>query len=121
MDSLNMAEEKSQPSEPIIYEPRVNQQDGTRQKTMRETNESTEKNPKNESISTPFTELIKLSESTGSGAKHLSLYNNSNKHINFVAVDVFYYKANNKLLQKKTLYFNDISPLSSSKLFYTPG
>jgi hypothetical protein len=30
---------------------------------------------------------------------------------------VFYYKANKKLPQKKTLYFKDISPKSSAKLF----
>jgi hypothetical protein len=84
---------------------------------MREANKSTAENSKNETTATPFAELIKLSESTSSGTPHLSLYNNSNKHINFVAIDVFYYKANKKLLQKKTLYFNNISPLSSSKLF----
>ena len=64
-----------------------------------------------------FAELVKLSESTGSGTPHLSLYNNSNRLIKFVAVDVSYYRANRKLLKKKTLYFNDIPPGSSAKLF----
>jgi hypothetical protein len=34
-----------------------------------------------------------------------------------VALDVYYYKANQKLLLKKTLYFNDISPNSSARLY----
>jgi hypothetical protein len=45
------------------------------------------------------------------------LYNNSNKHIKFVAVDAFYYRANKKLLEKKTLYFNNISPMSNAILY----
>jgi len=117
IDSLKVAGETQQSKDAIIYELTASQPDGSRQKTMREANKSTAENSKNETTATPFAELIKLSESTSSGTPHLSLYNNSNKHINFVAIDVFYYKANKKLLQKKTLYFNNISPLSSSKLF----
>ena len=117
IDSSIMAEEKQQPEETIISEPGLNQQVGARQKTTRERNESTAKRPIAQSEETPFAELIKLSESTGGEAPYLNLYNNSNKHINFVAIDVLYYKANKKLLQKKTLYFNNIAALSSSKLF----
>ena len=116
IDSLKLAAEQ-QPKDAITHKPTTMQQGGSTQKTMREANASTTKKPKTDATSTPFTELIKLSESTGSGTPHLSLYNNSTRHINFVAIDVFYYKANKKLLQKKTLYFNDISPMSSAKLF----
>lgn len=70
-----------------------------------------------EEAAAPFAQLVQLSESVGSEGKKLTIYNNSNRHIKFVAVDVFYYKANEKLLQKKTLYFNNIAPQSSSPLY----
>ena len=120
IDSLKSAENKKKAqTEEVVYEIPSTASTGSRQRTKR--NDEAEANPttvsKKETDSTPFTELIKLSESTGNGTPHLSLYNNSNKDINFVAIDVYYYKANKKLLQKKTLYFNRISAKSSAKLF----
>jgi hypothetical protein len=117
LDSLKTAsQKKNRVDDEIVYQPASSQNDGTRQSTKRtagpqQTNSQTENDP------TPFTELIKLSESTGNGSPHLSLYNNSDKYIKFIAVDVHYYKANRKLLQKKTLYFKDISPKSSARLY----
>ena len=117
LDSLKTASQKKNTvDDEIVYQPAPSQNDGTRQSTKRttgpqQTNSQTENDP------APFTELIKLSESTGNGSPHLSLYNNSNKYIKFIAVDVHYYTANRKLLQKKTLYFKDISPKSSARLY----
>jgi hypothetical protein len=119
-DSLKSKERtKQQPNEETVYEPAVTKEDGARQNTKRDADVADSKTSqnKNENENVPFSELVKLSESTGSGSPHLSLYNNSNKHINFVAIDISYYKANKKLLQKRTLYFKDIAPKSSAKLF----
>jgi hypothetical protein len=121
IDSLKTLEQnkKTETVEAVTYEPPSStNENGSRQSTRRNDEASVKKTAtKKETEPIPFTELIKLSESTGTGTPHLSLYNNSNKHINFVAIDVFYYKANKKLPQKKTLYFKDISPKSSAKLF----
>ncbi len=67
--------------------------------------------------SAAFAQLVQLSESTSSEGAKLTIYNNSDRFLNFVAVDVYYYKANDKLLQRKTLYFHNISPKSSSPLY----
>lgn len=67
--------------------------------------------------SASFAQLVQLSESTGSEGSKLTIYNNSDRFLNFVAVDVYYYRANDKLLQRKTLYFNNISPKTSSPLY----
>ena len=119
IDSLKEIENnKTEPVEEVTYEPISTDQDGSRQSTKRDDGSTVKKVPTTkENTSSSISELIKLSESTGSGSPHLSLYNNSNKHINFVAVDVYYYKSNQKLLRKKTLYFKDISPRSSARLF----
>lgn len=120
LDSLRSIENKKKqlPVEDVVYEPSSTTPAGERQRAMRNDASTAKKQiAKKETDAAPITELIKLSESTGSGTPHLSLYNNSNKHINFVAIDVSYYKDNQKLLQKKTLYFKDISPNSSAKLF----
>jgi hypothetical protein len=123
IDSLKTIEHNKQTEqvEEVTYESASNNQNGSRQSTKR--NDEAVKNTatKKETGTTPFEQLIKLSESTGSGTPHLSLYNNSNKHINFVAIDVYFYKANQKLSQKKTLYFKDIPPHSSAKLFVPQG
>lgn len=111
---MKSAQERKNNEEAVTYEPGATQMGGTRQSTKR-TSEQPSSNT--EKDSSPFTELIKLSESTGSGTPQLNLYNNSNKYIKFVAVDVYYYKANQKLLRKKTLYFNNIDPGSSSRLY----
>ena len=120
IDSLKRAEnkKKEEQAEEVVYEMPSVTQEGSRQRTKRDENAIGKPTlSKKETDSAPFTELIKLSESTGSGTPHLTLYNNSNKNITFVAIDVYYYKANKKLLQKKTLYFNNISAKSSAKLF----
>lgn len=119
LDSLRSIESKKKlkPVDEIVSEEASTDKNGDRQSTRRDDVSTIKKTISKESETTPFAELIKLSESTGNGTPHLSLYNNSNKHINFVAIDVFYYKANQKLLQKKTLYFNNIAPKSSAKLF----
>jgi hypothetical protein len=116
LDSLKKASGKEKNNESnVVTQPSVTENNGTRQSTKRTAEASAQESKTKDS--TPFTELIKLSESTGAGTPHISLYNNSNKFINFVALDVYYYKANQKLLLKKTLYFNDISPNSSARLY----
>lgn len=60
-------------------------------------------------------DLIELSEKNLDKGKELTVYNNSNKHLKFVAVDVFFYKTNEKLLERKTIYFNDVPPGSISR------
>jgi hypothetical protein len=118
IDSLKRVEIKKQQQKETEYEPPVARVEGARQSSKREDETVTAKPvEKNATVSAPFEELVKLSESTGSGTPHLTLYNNSNKHIKFVAIDAFYYKANKKLLEKKTLYFNNISPMSNAILY----
>ena len=118
IDSLNKVERKKQQQKETDYEHPVVIGADTRQSSKRNnenvTNKPTERNA---TSYIPFEELVKLSESTGSGSPHLTLYNNSNKHIKFVAIDAFYYRANKKLLQKKTLYFNNISAMSTATLY----
>ena len=116
IDSLNRAERKKQ--QQTDYGPPVARGEDARQSSKRDDEIITKKPAeRNATVSAPFEELVKLSESTGSGTPHLTLYNNSNKHIKFVAIDAFYYRANKKLLQKKTLYFNNISAMSTATLY----
>jgi hypothetical protein len=118
IDSLNRAERKKKQQKETGYEPPVASSEGARQSSKRDDEIITKKPAeRNATVSAPFEELVKLSESTGNGAPHLTLYNNSNKHIKFVAIDAFYYKANKKLLEKKTLYFNNISAMSTATLY----
>jgi hypothetical protein len=95
IDSLNAIERKKQQQKETVYEPPVAKSEDARQSSKSE-NEKVTKKPaeRNANLSAPFEELVKLSESTGSGIPHLTLYNNSNKHIKFVAIDAFYYRAN---------------------------
>ena len=116
LDSLTKASEQQSKDE-IAQQQTAAKNDGTRQSTKRRSEPAVTQTSQTNDDSAPFTELLKLSESTGSGTPHLNLYNNSNKHIKFVAVDVHYYKANQQLLKKKTFYFNDISPRSSARLY----
>jgi hypothetical protein len=117
LDSLNAVQKKSQAQKQTAYEPTSKKEDGTGEKTIRNAEVTGDNSSvKNETNSVPFEELVKLAESAN-GTPHLTLYNNSKKFIKFVAVDAYYYKANKKLLQKKTLYFTDISAMSSAKLF----
>jgi hypothetical protein len=69
-----------------------------------------------EKNSAPITQQIKLSESRANNGNYLTVYNNSSHFINFVAVDVFYYKAGATLIQKKTIYFNDLAAGTNLKL-----
>jgi hypothetical protein len=118
IDSLNRVERTKQQQKETVYEPPVARGEDARQSSKRD-DEKVTKNAteRNATASAPFEELVKLSESTGSGTPHLTLYNNSNKHIKFVAIDAFYYRANKKLLEKKTLYFNNISAMSTATLY----
>ena len=118
IDSLNAAGEINPSEKETAYEPSYTKEDGSRQKTKRASepiSNTPEENKDQHSI--PFEQLVKLSESINGSSPHLTLYNNSNKFIKFVAIDAYYYKANKKLLEKKTFYFNDISAKSSAKLF----
>jgi hypothetical protein len=118
LDSFNKASEKQNIEDAdIAHQQTAIKSDGTRQNTKRNSDPVTTQISQTDNDSTPFAELLKLSESTGSGTPHLNLYNNSNKYIKFVAVDVHYYKANQQLLKKKTFYFNDIPPKSSARLY----
>lgn len=117
IDSLKMIEKNESAADAdVAYEPSRNE-NNSRQSTKRSDGPASGKTTVKKDNAVSFAELVKLSESTGSGTPHLSLYNNSNRLIKFVAVDVSYYRANRKLLKKKTLYFNDIPPGSSAKLF----
>jgi hypothetical protein len=116
LDSLNKASEKQNIENDDAQQTAI-KSDGIRQSSKRNSDPATTQTSQIDNDSTPFAELLKLSESTGSGTPHLNLYNNSNKYIKFVAVDVHYYKANQQLLKKKTFYFNDISPKSSARLY----
>jgi hypothetical protein len=74
---------------------------------------------KNDDISgnsSNIAELVQVSESIGDGEKTITLYNNSSTPLNLVAVDIFYYNNRNKLLQRKTVYFNKVAANTSSKL-----
>jgi hypothetical protein len=118
LDSLkNASKKQTTGDDEYVSEQTTIKNDGTRQSAKRNSTPVTKQTSQTDSDSTPFSELIKLSESTGSSMPYLSLYNNSNKYIKCVAVDAYYYKANQKLLQKKTFYFNDISPKSSVRLY----
>ncbi len=46
----------------------------------------------------------------GVNGYRVEIKNNSDEVLKVVAVDVFYYAANDKLLNKKTLYFSNVSP-----------
>ena len=72
---------------------------------------------KKEEPSVPLTELIDIKgdylpsqEGDGVNGYKVTMQNNSNKVLKVVAVDVFYYGANEKLLNKKTLYFSNVPP-----------
>ncbi len=72
---------------------------------------------KKEVSSVPLTQLIDIkgdylpgNEGDGVNGYKVTMQNNSNKVLKVVAVDVFYYGANDKLLNKKTLYFSNVSP-----------
>ncbi|HEX2532675.1 MAG TPA: hypothetical protein VHK69_03005 [Chitinophagaceae bacterium] len=56
------------------------------------------------------------SDGRGINGLQLTVYNNSDQFVNVVAVDVSYYRNSDKLLEKKTLYFNNIPPRSRSSL-----
>ena len=42
----------------------------------------------------------------------ITVTNNSNQKLRFVAVDIFYYRNDGSLAGKKTLYFNKVAPNS---------
>ena len=73
-----------------------------------------------------FTKLIKLDgKYNQDGSKNISsveitINNTSTEALHKVAVDISYYKANNKLFDKETVYFTNIQPGSSFTLT-TPG
>jgi hypothetical protein len=118
IDSLNNAGETNPLQKESAYEPSYTKEDGSRQKTKRDSEKISDDSQGNkEADFAPFEQLVKLSESINGSSPHLTLYNNSNKFIKFVAIDAYYYKANKKLFEKKTLYFNDIAAKSSAKLF----
>lgn len=65
----------------------------------------------------PLTQLISIKgdylpgeNAEGVNGYKLTMQNNSKQVLKVVAVDVFYYGANDKLLNKKTLYFSNVSP-----------
>ncbi|MFN2440659.1 MAG: hypothetical protein ABR503_15760, partial [Chitinophagaceae bacterium] len=67
--------------------------------------------------SVPLTQLIDISgdylpSQSGEGVNgyKVTMQNNSKQVLKVVAVDVFYYADNHKLLNKKTLYFTDVPP-----------
>jgi hypothetical protein len=118
IDSLNRIEGKKQQRNESEYKPPVASSEDTRGSNKRNDETITKKpTERNATSSAPFEELVKLSESIGNGTPHLTLYNNSNKHIKFIAIDAFYYRANKQLLEKKTLYFNNISAMSTATLY----
>ncbi|HVE61333.1 MAG TPA: hypothetical protein VNA26_05920, partial [Chitinophagaceae bacterium] len=67
--------------------------------------------------SLPLTQLIDISgdylpSQSGDGVNgyKVTMQNNSKQVLKVVAVDVFYYADNHKLLNKKTLYFSNVQP-----------
>jgi hypothetical protein len=72
---------------------------------------------KTEKPAVPLTRLINISgdylpsqKGDGVNGYRVTMRNNSDQVLKVVAVDVFYYGANDKLLTKKTLYFNNVAP-----------
>jgi hypothetical protein len=72
---------------------------------------------KKEKPSVPLTELINIDgdylpsqKGDGVNGYKVTMQNNSDQVLKVVAVDVFYYGPNDKLLNKKTLYFSNVSP-----------
>jgi hypothetical protein len=49
----------------------------------------------------------------GFSRMEVTVQNNSNQMLKLVAVDVYYYNSNDKVLEKKTIYFNNIYPGNS--------
>jgi hypothetical protein len=82
---------------------------------------------KSKKASVPLAKLITISENyeaakweQGIKKLQLTVHNNSDESINMVAVDVYYYKENENLLGKRTVYYNNIAPQSSLSIF-VPG
>jgi hypothetical protein len=72
---------------------------------------------KKEKSLVPLTQLIDINgdylpgqKGDGVNGYKVTMQNNSNQVLKVVAVDVFYYAANDILLNKKTLYFSNLSP-----------
>lgn len=94
-------------------------------KPQPETTTETATDPKaiaktNNANEVPIYKLIDISEQYESTHKpgkgieglRLTVYNRSEKKLETVAVDVTYYDTNDRLLQKKTIYFNNMAPKS---------
>jgi hypothetical protein len=71
---------------------------------------------KKEKPSVPLTQLINISgdylpsqKGDGVNGYRVTMQNNSEQLLKVVAVDVLYYAANDKLLNKKTLYFSNVT------------
>ncbi len=106
--------------EDLIEEPKIT---STGERTAKKREENKTNSPQSKRIeqtsernATSITQQIKLSKSTLNNSNYLTVYNNSNQFINFVAVDVYYYQAGTKLVQKKTLYFNNLAANTNLKL-----
>lgn len=71
---------------------------------------------KPESVSSSLPSLVRISGTHYTGRKkgvnafELTVTNNSEEFIRFVAVDVYYVKSDGKVVTKKTLYFNNLAP-----------
>jgi hypothetical protein len=53
---------------------------------------------------------LKNAKAKGLAGLELTLRNNSSQVIKTVAIDVFYYKEDNRLVDKETVYFNNVQP-----------
>jgi hypothetical protein len=73
LDSLTKASEQQSQDE-VAQQQTAAKNDGTRQSTKRRSEPSATQISQTNDDSAPFTELLKLSESTGSGTPHLNLY-----------------------------------------------
>ena len=80
------------------------------------------KEPVNEQPSLPLSRLIRIfgndakKDKKGIDDFQLTVQNNSRQDLKVVAVDIFYYGTNGRQLQKKTLYFSNLSPHRSLSL-----
>lgn len=83
---------------------------------------------KKEKANIPLTQLIHIDGKVQGGGKkeplkgyEVTVKNNSDKVLKVVAVDVFFYRDTDRMLDKKTLYFSNVKPNQSFTKSITPG